>query len=82
MKKCSLCVREFNDCVLWKKDIDDDETNIDTVDPVGEVTDDTDTSPTRVTSVTLINDYIWEGLNQYYYWQDQVLSLPTTKLLM
>ena len=29
-----------------KKDIDDDETNIDTVDPVGEVTDDTDTSPT------------------------------------
>ena len=58
-----------------KKDIDDDETNIDTVDPVGEVTDDTDTSPTRVTSVTLINDYIWEGLNQYYYWQDQVPSL-------
>ena len=60
---------------MWKKDIDDDETNIDTVDPVGEVTDDTDTSPTRVTSVTLINDYIWEGLNQYYYWQDQVPSL-------
>ena len=27
-----------------------------------------------------ISDFIWKGLNQYYYWQESVISLADSKL--
>ena len=27
-----------------------------------------------------ISDFIWKGLNQYYYWQESVMSLADSKL--
>ena len=55
-----------------KKDVDDNEITIDPEVTTGTNTPTTDggsnsgTGGTGVTSVTLINDFIWEGLNQYY----------------
>lgn len=54
------------------EDRDDDQINI-TNDP-----DTEDTAPVQTLS-TEINDFIWEGLNQYYYWQTQVPNLADTK---
>lgn len=67
-----------------KKDVDDNEITIDPEVTTGTTTPTTDggsnsgTGGTGVTSVTLINDFIWEGLNQYYYWQEDVDNLADT----
>ncbi len=53
-------------------DRDDDQINI-TNNPETE-----NNAPVQTLS-TEINDFIWEGLNQYYYWQSQVPNLADTK---
>lgn len=34
----------------------------------------------EVTEASEINDFIWEGLNEYYYWQQEIPSLADTQL--
>ena len=53
-------------------DRDDDQINITNNPEAG------DNAPVQTLS-TEINDFIWEGLNQYYYWQSQVPNLADTK---
>ena len=40
---------------------------------------DTSTTTTDVVADLEINDFIWKGLNQYYYWQEAVDSLADSK---
>ena len=50
-----------------KKDIDDNEINV-----VSDVDSDSNDSSQEITLSSEINDFIWKGLNQYYYWQSDV----------
>ncbi len=60
-----------------KKDIDDYEINI-----VSDVDSESSDSPAEITLSTEINDFIWKGLNQYYYWQSDVSNLADSKATM
>ena len=52
-------------------DSDDNQINV--------VVDTTPTvNPTPTVDNSEINDYIWKGLNQWYYWQEQVDNLADT----
>ena len=57
-----------------KKDIDDNEINI-----VSDVDSESSDSQQEITLSTEINDFIWKGLNQYYYWQESVVNLSDSK---
>ena len=57
-----------------KKDIDDNEINV-----VSDVESDSKDSSPEITLSTEINDFIWKGLNQYYYWQSDVSDLADSK---
>lgn len=59
-----------------KEDNVDELVDITTTTP--ETTTPTPTAPT-VTLSTVINDFIWKGLNQYYYWQEEVNDLSDSK---
>ena len=43
--------------------------------------DSSDSQP-EITLSTEINDFIWKGLNQYYYWQSDVSNLSDSKATM
>ena len=60
-----------------KKDIDDNEINV-----VSDLDSESSDSPTEITLSTEINDFIWKGLNQYYYWQSDVSNLADSKATM
>ena len=60
-----------------KKDIDDNDINI-----VSDVNIESSDSPPEITLSTEINDFIWKGLNQYYYWQSDVANLADSKATM
>ena len=60
-----------------KKDIDDNEINV-----VSDVDSDSSDSQPEITLSTEINDFIWKGLNQYYYWQSDVSNLSDSKATM
>ena len=60
-----------------KKDIDDNEINI-----VSDVDSESSDSQQEITLSTEINDFIWKGLNQYYYWQSDVSNLSDSKATM
>ena len=60
-----------------KKDMDDNEINV-----VSDVDSDSSDSQPEITLSTEINDFIWKGLNQYYYWQSDVANLADTKATM
>ena len=60
-----------------KKDIDDNEINV-----VSNVDSDSSDSSPEITLSTEINDFIWKGLNQYYYWQSDVSNLADSKATM
>ena len=57
-----------------KKDIDDNEINV-----VSDVDSESNDSSPEITLSTEINDFIWKGLNQYYYWQSDVSNLQTQR---
>ena len=63
-------------------DRDDDILNIENNTP--SETNNTTTETTSTTTVAAadieINDFIWKGLNQYYYWQESVESLADLKI--
>ena len=63
-------------------DRDDDILNIENNTP--SETNNTTTETTSTTTVAAadieINDFIWKGLNQYYYWQESVESLADSKI--
>jgi hypothetical protein len=42
-------------------------------------TDDDDPNIIRLETDLEISDFIWKGLNQYYYWQESVVSLSDSK---
>ena len=58
-----------------KKDMDDNEINV-----VSDVDSDSSDSQPEITLSTEINDFIWKGLNQYYYWQSDVSISQIQKL--
>ena len=60
-----------------KKDIDDNEINV-----VSDVDSESSNSQQEITLSTEINDFIWKGLNQYYYWQSDVSNLSDSKATM
>ena len=60
-----------------KKDIDDNEINV-----VSDVESESSDSSPEITLSTEINDFIWKGLNQYYYWQSDVADLADSKATM
>ena len=60
-----------------KKDMDDNEINV-----VSDVDSDSSDSQPEITLSTEINDFIWKGLNQYYYWQSDVSNLSDSKATM
>ena len=60
-----------------KKDIDDNEINV-----VSDVVSESSDSPPEINLSTEINDFIWKGLNQYYYWQSDVSNLADSKATM
>ena len=60
-----------------KKDIDDNEINV-----VSDVDSESSDSQQEITLSTEINDFIWKGLNQYYYWQSDVSNLSDSKATM
>ena len=60
-----------------KKDIDDNEINV-----VSDVDSEPSNSQQEITLSTEINDFIWKGLNQYYYWQSDVSNLSDSKATM
>ena len=60
-----------------KKDIDDNEINV-----VSDVESESSDSSPEITLSTEINDFIWKGLNQYYYWQSDVANLADSKATM
>ena len=60
-----------------KKDIDDNEINV-----VSDVESESSDSSPQITLSTEINDFIWKGLNQYYYWQSDVADLADSKATM
>ena len=60
-----------------KKDIDDNEINV-----VSDVESGSKDSSPEITISTEINDFIWKGLNQYYYWQSDVSNLADSKATM
>jgi len=60
-----------------KKDIDDNEINV-----VSDVNSESSNSQQEITLSTEINDFIWKGLNQYYYWQSDVSNLSDSKATM
>ena len=60
-----------------KKDIDDNEINV-----VSDVDSESSNSQQEITLSTEINDFIWKGLNQYYYWQSDVSNLEDSKATM
>ena len=41
--------------------------------------DDEDPNIIRLETDLEISDFIWEGLNQYYYWQESVVNLSDSK---
>ena len=60
-----------------KNDIDDNEINV-----VSNIDSESTDSPSEITLSTEINDFIWKGLNQYYYWQSDVANLADSKATM
>ncbi|MDB3963857.1 hypothetical protein N9416_01190, partial [Flavobacteriaceae bacterium] len=42
-------------------------------------TDDDDPNIIRLETDLEISDFIWKGLNQYYYWQESVVNLSDSK---
>ncbi len=60
-----------------KNDIDDNEINV-----VSDEDSESSDSPPEITLSTEINDFIWKGLNQYYYWQSDVSDLADSKATM
>ena len=60
-----------------KNDIDDNEINV-----VSNMEPDSKDSSPEITLSTEINDFIWKGLNQYYYWQSDVSNLADSKATM
>ena len=42
--------------------------------------DDDDPNIIRLETDLEISDFIWRGLNQYYYWQESVSNLSDSKL--
>ena len=60
-----------------KNDIDDNEINV-----VSNIDSESKDSPSEITLSTEINDFIWKGLNQYYYWQSNVANLADSKATM
>ena len=57
-----------------KNDIDDNEINV-----VSNIDSESKDSSPEITLSTEINDFIWKGLNQYYYWQSDVSNLADSK---
>jgi major membrane immunogen (membrane-anchored lipoprotein) len=51
-----------------------DDTNASTT-----TTSTTTPTPTEPVANIAINDYIWKGMNQYYYWQEDVQDLADSK---
>ncbi|MBT4834746.1 MAG: peptidase S41, partial [Cryomorphaceae bacterium] len=41
--------------------------------------DDDDPNIIRLETDLEISDFIWQGLNQYYYWQESVVNLSDSK---
>ena len=60
-----------------KNDIDDNEINV-----VSDVDSESKDSSPEIILSTEINDFIWKGLNQYYYWQSDVSNLADSKATM
>lgn len=68
-----------------REDIDDNQINV-VADPgngSGTSTSTTDTSTSTAETPTLtgnveVNDFIWKGMNQWYYWQEEVEQLADT----
>jgi C-terminal processing protease CtpA/Prc len=60
-----------------KKDIDDNEINV-----VSDVDSESSNTSPEITLSTEINDFVWKGLNQYYYWQSDVSNLSDSKASM
>ena len=61
------------------KDRDDDIINVENNTP-SETNDTSSETPSTVAAADIeINDFIWKGLNQYYYWQESVESLADSK---
>lgn len=77
MKKISLLL--FAALIIIacsKNDADDNEVNPTPT----EGTDGTEeTEEQEITVGTLVNDFIWDGLNLYYYWQESVPNLADSK---
>ncbi|MFL2591063.1 MAG: S41 family peptidase [Flavobacteriaceae bacterium] len=69
-----LCLFFIISIKCSKKDIDDNEINV-----VSDVESDSKDSSPEITLSTEINDFIWKGLNQYYYWQSDVSDLADSK---
>ena len=42
--------------------------------------DDEDPNIAKLENDLEISDFIWKGLNQYYYWQESVINLADSKL--
>ncbi|MCH1418186.1 MAG: carboxyl-terminal protease, partial [Flavobacteriaceae bacterium] len=61
-----------------EQDIDDNQINV-VADPTPSDDTGTTSSTSQTTSVnTEVNDYIWKGLNLWYYWQEEVDDLADT----
>lgn len=61
-----------------EQDIDDNQINF-VSDPAPNDDSSTTSSTSHITSVnTEVNDFIWKGLNLWYYWQQKVVNLADT----
>ena len=61
-----------------EQDIDDNQINF-VADPAPNDDSSTTSSTSQITSVnTEVNDFIWKGLNLWYYWQQKVVNLADT----
>lgn len=68
--------------VSCSKEDQDDRQNAIVAAPGSSTTSSTtsDSDTNEVTLTTEINDFIWDGLNQYYYWQEEVENLADSQV--
>ena len=82
MKKifyCCLLGITISSIGCASEDRDDAIINIPADTSASTTTTTTTSTPTEPVANLEINDYIWKGLNQYYYWQEEVDELADSK---